>query len=77
MRSATHVVVQYPELWRGDASKQYVQLENSSAEFRRIAELVIALSYFLEEDATARLARMGIVINKDMYVAVRAAPRDE
>ena len=32
-------------------------------------ELVVAISYFLEEDATARLARLGIVVDKDKYVA--------
>ena len=32
-------------------------------------ELVIALSYFLEDDAVAKLTRLGIVVDKNNYVA--------
>ena len=32
-------------------------------------DLIVALSYFLEEEATAKLARIGIIVDKDDYVA--------
>ena len=32
-------------------------------------DLIVALSHFLEEEATAKLARIGIIVDKDDYVA--------
>ena len=32
-------------------------------------ELVVAVSYFIEEESAARLARHGVIIDKNMYVA--------